>query len=104
MKNHQTSSTLYYVVAARRYNFKVDIVTLNKPFLLKHLGIQSHVPSLFPGCQGGRGRGGNDEGSDGGVYRYDYDDLDIRPTSSSTTPGGIGRNRFVRLFKSWVYF
>jgi hypothetical protein len=42
MKNHQTSSTLIYVVAARRYNFKVDIVTLNKPFLLKHLGIQSH--------------------------------------------------------------
>ena len=59
-----------------------------------------HVPSLFPGCQGGRGRGGNDDGNDGGVYRYDYDDLDIRPTSSSTTPGGIGRNRFVCLFKS----
>ena len=59
-----------------------------------------HVPSLFPGCQGGRGRGGNDDGNDGGVYRYDYDDLDIRPTSSSTTPGGIGRNRFVCLFIS----
>jgi len=49
----------------------------------------------IPGCQGGRGRGGNDDGNDGGVYRYDYDDLDIRPTSSSTTPGGIGRNRCV---------
>ena len=65
--------------------------------------IQSHVPSLFPGCQGSRGRGGNDDGNDGGVYRYDYDDLDIRPTSSSTTPGGIGRNRFVCLLKSWIW-
>ena len=80
------------------YNFKVDFVTLKYLFLLKN--IQSHVSSLFPGCQGGRGRGGNDDGNDGGVYRYDYDDLDIRPTSSSTTPGGIGRNRFVCLFKS----
>ena len=28
-----------------------------------------HVPSLFPGCQGGRV--GNDDSNDGGVYRYD---------------------------------
>merc|ERR1712224_260501 len=48
----------------------------------------------IPGCLGGRGRGGNDEGNDGGVYRYDYDDLDLRPDFSSTTPG-IGRNRCV---------
>ena len=89
------------------YNFKVDFVTSKYLFFAKkqiETSIQSHVPSLFPGCQGGRGRGGNDEGNDGGVYRYDYDDLDIRPTSSSTTPGGIGRNRFVCLFKPWVYF
>ena len=47
---------------------------------------------LSLGCVGGRGRGGDDGGNDGGVYRYDYDDLDLRPDFSSTTPG-IGRNR-----------
>ena len=90
-------------MATRRYNLKVDFLTLKYSFFVKKVNIDFysiHVPSLFPGCQGGRGRGGNDDGNDGGVYRYDYDDLDIRPTSSSTTPGGIGRNRFVCLFKS----
>ena len=97
---------MYYLLTTR-YNLKVDFVALRYLFFVKkqiETSIQSHVSSLFPGCQGGRGRGGNDEGNDGGVYRYDYDDLDIRPTSSSTTPGGIGRNRFVCLFKSLIYF
>ena len=49
--------------------------------------------SSFIGCTGSRGRGGNYGGSNGGVYSYDYDDLDIKPTSSNTTPGGIGRHR-----------
>ena len=51
----------------------------------------------IPGCTGGGGgRFGNDYdgGSDGGVYRYDYDDFDLRPTVSSSTPG-IGRGRCV---------
>lgn len=43
----------------------------------------------------GRGRfGDDDDGNDGGVYRYDYDDLDLRPTYSSSTPG-LGRGRCV---------
>ena len=57
---------------------------------------KSQFFTLFTGCVGGgRGRGGDDGGNDGGVYRYDYDDLDLRPDFSSTTAGtGIGRNRY----------
>lgn len=48
----------------------------------------------IPGCIGNRGRGrGNDGGDDGGVYRYDYDDFDLKPATSTTT--GIGRGRCV---------
>ena len=51
------------------YNFKVDFVTSKYLFFAKkqiETSIQSHVPSLFPGCQGG-----NNDGKDGrgGSYR-----------------------------------
>ena len=39
------------------------------------------------------GRGGDRDADDGGVYRYDYDDFDLRPATSSTP--GIGRGRCV---------
>jgi len=45
----------------------------------------------IPGCEG-RGRGRNNDADDGGVYRYDYDDFDLRPT---TTTGTVGSGRCV---------